>query len=77
MVLVTDQCPTIFSIPSHLAHMASPSSCCLPANVPGDLLDANFLALLFIVVIPFTLKQVNARESGSRVNTLGFPVTLD
>jgi hypothetical protein len=55
----------------------SPLRGCLTANSPGDFLDADLLTLLFIIVIPLAFKEVNASESGSRLNTLGFPFTLN
>ena len=49
----------------------------LAANGPGDFLDADFLTLLLVVVIPLTLRKVNAGESGGGLNSLGFPFALD
>lgn len=48
-----------------------------PTNRPGNLLNADFLAGLLIVVIPLTLGEIDSRECSGGLNTLGFPVTLD
>lgn len=45
-------------------------------NLPGDILDGNLITCLLVIIIPFTLRQVDARERGGRVNSLRRPVTL-
>lgn len=48
----------------------------LTANSPGNLLDADFLSLLLVIIVPLAINEIDACESGGRINTLGFPFTL-
>lgn len=48
-----------------------------PAHSPGNLLDANLLAGLLIVVIPLTIREVNSSEGGVGLSTLNLPITLE
>jgi hypothetical protein len=44
-----------------------------PLNFPLDILDANLVPCLFIVVEPFTVTEVDPVEADVRFQTYGFP----
>lgn len=48
-----------------------------PANSPGNLLDANLLSRLLIVIIPLTIREVNSRERSVTLGALHLPITLE
>lgn len=50
------------------------TSCSL--NIPLDILDADLVAGLFIIVEPFALRQIYARELGTRFRSFGQPLPL-
>lgn len=50
-------------------------SSCSP-DLPFDILDADLVACLLIIVEPFALAQIDAHERRARIDSIRFPVAL-
>lgn len=47
-----------------------------PPNLPLDILDANLITRLLIVIKPLPFAQINARKLRARVSSHSFPLAL-
>lgn len=54
----------------------TPSTSSGPPNLPFQVLDAHLFPQLLVIIIPFTLLQVNASKHGVGCKALGLPFTL-
>lgn len=52
-------------------------NCLRSSNLPGDFVDADFIASLLVVVKPFTFVKFDASELGVGVNAIGQPLSLN
>ena len=60
---------------THPTLPAISQSSCSP-DLPLQILDADLIARFLIIVKPFSLTEIDARETCVRVCTLGFPFSL-
>lgn len=47
-----------------------------PSNLPFDILDADLLSRLLVIVEPFAFRQVDPAELGPGIDALGLPLPL-
>lgn len=46
-------------------------------DFPANVLDADFIARLFIVIKPFAVRQIDASELGTGIRSFSQPLSLD